>query len=706
MADTRDLLVEIGTEELPPTALPQLIEAFHREMLAGLERQDLRPEQDQAFAAPRRLAVLLRGLPTKQADRVIARRGPALQAAFDDQGEPTRAAAGFARSCGVSVAELGEERTDKGAWLSYQAEQPGQSTSELVPEIVQQALNRLPIPRRMRWGTGSDGAFVRPVHWVCALFGDAVVPMQLFGVDSDRVSRGHRFHAPQPLPLQQAADYETVLERQGFVLADFQRRRQRVREQVEAQAELAGGRAVIEDGLLDEVTALVEWPVAITGRFDERFLDVPSEALVSSMQGHQKYFPLRDADGRLMPAFITVANLESLNPQQVVLGNERVIRPRLADAEFFWNQDRRTPLRDRVPALREIIFQKRLGSLHDKAVRVAALARLLAPGFGSEADRVEQAAMLAKCDLLTEMVGEFPELQGTMGRYYALHDGLDEELAGSLEQHYLPRYAGDSLPATPLAQALAVAERADTLIGIFAIGQIPTGDKDPFALRRAALGLMRILVESGHSLSLRQLFAHAHAHLPQDLQNPAVIDEVVGFCMERLRGYMLDRGISQDVFDAARAARSLEDDDAPVDDPVDLAVRLEACADFRQTPAAISLAAANKRVQNILRKAGEPLPTPEPDTAHFDAEPERRLYRELQRLQREIRSLNQARRYQESLGAMAQLREPVDAFFDTVMVMADDPAVRRNRLHLLGQLAAVLSSVADIARLTPEQAQA
>ena len=705
MADTRDLLVEIGTEELPPTALPRLIEAFHREVLAGLERQELTPEQEQVFAAPRRLAVLLRSLPVRQADRIVNRRGPALQAAFDAQGEPTKAALGFARSCGVAVDELGEERTDKGAWLSYQAEQAGQDTVELVPEIIQNALSRLPIPRRMRWGSG-NGAFVRPVHWICALFGNAVVPMQLFGIDSDRLSHGHRFHAPEPLRLEQATDYESVLEQQGFVLADFQRRRQRVRDQVEAEARNAGGRAVIEDALLDEVTALVEWPVAITGRFDARFLKVPSEALVSSMQGHQKYFPLRDADGRLMPAFITVANLESRDPQQVVQGNERVIRPRLADAEFFWDQDRRKPLSERIPALREIIFQKRLGSLYDKAVRVAALARLLAPGFGTDADRVEQAAMLAKCDLLTEMVGEFPELQGTMGRYYALHDGLDAELAGSLEQHYLPRYAGDNLPATPLAQALAVAERADTLIGIFAIGQIPTGDKDPFALRRSALGLMRILVECRHSLSLQELFSHAHAHLPQDLQDPAIIEDVVGFCMERLRGFMLDRGISSDVFDAARAARSMNDDQGTVDDPVDLAVRLEACAEFRQTAAAVSLAAANKRVQNILRKAEEQLPTPEPDPTHFEAEPETRLYQELQLLKGEIQTLNEARRYHQSLSAMARLREPVDAFFDAVMVMADDPVVRRNRLHLLGQLAAILSSVADIAQLTPEQATA
>ncbi|MCK8515265.1 glycine--tRNA ligase subunit beta [Methylonatrum kenyense] len=705
MAETRELLVEIGTEELPPTALPRLIESFHREVLAGLERQDLKPEQHQAFAAPRRLAVLLRGLPVKQPDRVVNRRGPALQAAFDDSGEPTKAALGFARSCGVNVADLGEERTEKGAWLSYQAEQPGQDTSALVPEIVQHALNRLPIPRRMRWGD-SDAAFVRPVHWICALFGDTVVPIRLFGIASDRLTRGHRFHTAEPIPLQQATDYEAVLEQKGFVLAGFERRRQRVREQVEAEAERVGGRAVIEDSLLDEVTALVEWPVAITGRFDARFLDVPSEALVSSMQGHQKYFPLRDAGGRLMPAFITVANLESRDPEQVVLGNERVIRPRLADAEFFWNQDRRKPLAERVPALREIIFQKRLGSLHDKAVRVAALARLLAPAFGSDADRVEQAAMLAKCDLLTEMVGEFPELQGTMGRYYALHDGLDGELAGSLEQHYLPRYAGDRLPETALAQALAVAERADTLVGIFALGQIPSGDKDPFALRRAALGLMRILVECKHSLSLRRLFRQAHDHLPQDLHDPAVIDDLVAFCLERLRGYMLDRGVSSDVFDAASAARAMEDDGAAVDDPVDLAFRLEACAHFRKTEAAASLAAANKRVQNILRKAEQSLPAPEPDPAHFDAEEEKLLYQNLQRVKTEIQALNQARRYQDSLSTMAQLREPVDAFFDSVMVMADDPAIRRNRLHLLGQLAGILSSVADIARLTPEQAPA
>ncbi len=706
MAESRDLLVEIGTEELPPTALPGLMQAFHREILAGLEKQALQPAGHQAFAAPRRLAVLLRDVPVQQPDQQISRRGPALQAAFDADGSPTRAAEGFARSCGVSVQELGEERTEKGAWLHFQTNQAGALTAELLPEIVRHALNRLPIPRRMRWGS-SDSAFVRPVHWIVALHGDAVLPLQVFGIDSGNRSRGHRFHAPQPLVIREAGDYAAQLQREGFVIADFAERRARVREQVEVQAKAAGGVAVIEDALLDEVTALVEWPVAITGHFDTRFLAVPSEALVSSMQGHQKYFPLRTSSGELMPAFITVANLESRDPAQVIRGNERVIRPRLADAEFFWNQDRKQPLAERTEALQQIIFQKRLGSLFDKSVRVAALVRLIAPGFGTDADRAEQAAMLAKCDLLTEMVGEFPELQGTMGRHYALHDGLDAELAGSLEEHYRPRFAGDSLPETPLAQALAVAERADTLIGIFAIGQTPSGDKDPFALRRAALGLMRILVECGHSLSLRQLFRHAHDHLPQDLHNPEVITAVVEFCLDRFRAYVLERGTTADVFDAVRGARAYGDDDgigADNDDPVDLYRRLNACASFRQTDAAISLAAANKRVQNILRKADESLPTPAPATELFECDEERTLHQQLQPLKEEIAALTGKQRYQEALSVLAGLREPVDRFFDAVMVMAEDPAVRRNRLHLLGQLAMLLGSVADLARLTPEHA--
>ena len=700
MAERADFLIELGTEELPPTALRGLRDAFRELLLSGIERAGLDPGRCQAYASPRRLALVVAGVLTAQPEQQIERRGPGVRAAFDDAGRPTRAAEGFARSCGTTVEALERLRTEKGEWLLYRGREPGVPAEALLPGIVEQAVTHLPVPKRMRWGA-EPHAFVRPVHWLVALLGQRVVDMTVLGVRSGRETRGHRFHAPEPITINAAADYERDLRETGWVLADFDLRRREIRRQAEAAAADLGGHVVIEDPLLDEVTALVEWPVAVVGGFEDRFLQVPAEAVISSMQGHQKYFPVRDEGGRLMPRFIAMANLASRDPGEVARGNERVIRPRLADAEFFWHQDKRKPLIQRVDSLKEIVFQKDLGSLYDKAVRVAALGRQLATRFSVTPDAAERAAFLAKCDLMTEMVGEFPELQGIMGRYYARHDGLGEGIPEALDEQYQPRFAGDRIPPSALGRVLGIAERTDTLVGIFAIGQAPTGDKDPFALRRAGLGLMRILVEGEHGLSLLDLFETAASHLPEDVNGEAVVENVFEFCLERLRAYYLEQGFAPELFEAVRAVTVVDAHGStrPVDDPLDFDRRLRACAAFRELEAAGSLAAANKRVQNILRKSARISLPAEPSPALFQQEEERALARVIAPLSEAVESLAAEGRYQASLERLAEAREVVDAFFDEVMVMSEDPKVRANRLALLEELSRLFSSVADISRL-------
>ncbi len=698
MSDTRDLLVELGTEELPPTALRGLMDAFAHNLVQGLEKAGLAFTGHHAYASPRRLAVQVEGLQEHQADEPLVRRGPALSAAYDTDGNMTKAGEGFARSCGVAPEALETLETDKGAWLIYRGVRKGKATVELLPELVDQALAKLPIPKRMRWGAG-DAAFVRPVHWLVLLFGDQLVPARILGVDSGRETRGHRFHAPDPLFIDSPGDYANLLREKGRVVADFRERRELVHDGARKAALAMNGEAVLDEALLDEVTALVEWPVPIVGSFDERFLEVPPEALISSMQGHQKYFPVRDANGRLMPRFITMANLESRDPQQVAHGNERVIRPRLADAAFFWEQDRRRPLAERVEGLKDIVFQQRLGTLHDQALRVASLARHLADPFGVAPAVAEQAAMLARCDLLTEVVAEFPELQGIMGRYYAQHDGLGDGIPEALDEFYQPRFAGDRVAASPLGQLLAIASRADTLVGIFAIGQSPTGDKDPFGLRRSALGLLRTLIERERSLSLQALLELAAEHQPDDVNAMAQVGPVLGFCMERLRGYYLEQGYAPELFEAVRAVRVTAENDAPrpIDDPLDFHRRLLACADFQRLDAAASLAAANKRVINILRKAD--LRPGQPEPGLFQCREERTLFDTIQPLAEEVTALAEQGDYAQALERLAGARTAVDAFFDQVMVMADDTRVRNNRLALLQQLATLFGSVADISQL-------
>ncbi|MCO6441987.1 MAG: glycine--tRNA ligase subunit beta [Nitrococcus mobilis] len=690
----RDLLVELGTEELPPKGLRRLMESFASQIIAGLDQAELSHAEHRCFATPRRLAVLVRCVALQQPARPIERKGPAWSVAYDTAGQPTQAALGFARSCGVEIEQLCRLETAKGVWLGYRGTSPGRTTAELLPGIVAQALTLLPIAKRMRWGE-SPAEFVRPVHWLVLMLGEKVVPATLLDTASGNTTRGHRIHHPQPISLREPLEYDDRLREEGCVIADFEARRERILAQVTQCAEALGAQALWDDALLDEVTALVEWPVALAGAFDEAFLRVPPEALISSMQGHQKYFPLRSkTDAGLLARFITVANLKSQDPAQVIAGNERVIRPRLADAAFFWDQDRRRSLAERIPQLKNVLFQKQLGSLFDKSARIAALGRNFAADFGVMAEQIERAAWLSKTDLLTEMVGEFPELQGVMGRYYAAHDGEDESIALAIDEGYRPRFAGDPIASSPLGQLLAVTERADTLIGIFALGKAPTGAKDPFALRRAALGLLRTCIEGQRSLDLEALLRLAAELMPAEVHAVRQIQPVLQFCLERLRGLYLERNYPGELFEAVR---TLTQQKRMIVDPWDFHRRVMACAEFVQLPEAARLAASNKRIHNILRHAdagAQPFPPLDPD--HLEHPEERRLYEAVNALATEIENRVNTGEYTAALRRLAILREPIDRFFDTVLVMTDEPRIRANRLALLACVSQLFLSVADV----------
>ena len=691
MTSSAPLLFEIGTEELPPKALQRLADALLQGLVDGLDKVGLTHGESHVYAAPRRLAVHIEALAARQPDRHVERRGPAVQAAFDDAGQPTPAALGFARSCAVDIDALQRLVTDKGEWLLWQAQEAGKGVAELLPEILTAALDRLPIPRRMRWGAGEE-TFVRPVHWLVLLYGHEVLPFSAFGHQAGRLSFGHRFHHPQAISLSCADDYVRDLEVTGQVMVDRLCRRQSIRQQVEAQALAAGGKAVINEALLDEVTGMNEWPVAVRGDFDRRFLELPAEVLISAMGGHQKYFHVVDSDGQLLPVFITVSNIASRDMEIVREGNERVIRPRLSDAAFFWQQDRAQPLAARVDALARVLFQKQLGTLQQKTVRLVALSSFLARQLALDVSQVERAALLAKCDLLTDMVAEFPELQGLMGRYYAAADGEDSAVATALEEQYHPRHAGDSLPRTDFGRVLALADKIDTLVGIFALGQQPTGDRDPFALRRAALGVLRILVEEKLPLTLAALIdASATTYRRQDITvDAAVAEDLYVFFIDRLRGYCLDQGIGADVFAAVRACKPLA--------PADFVTRLQAVTAFRQRPEAAGLAAANKRIRNLLRKSGVAAPLLI-EEALFVEGAEKNLYEVMSQLTADVAPMLAAGRYREALARLAQLHEPVDVFFEHVMVMVEDDALRANRLALLQALSALFLEVADISLL-------
>lgn len=693
MTQHRDLLVEIGTEELPPKALKKLMAAFASGIEDGLAKASLEFGTVRPYATPRRLAVHIEALITTQADRLVERRGPALNAAFDGNGLPTKATEGFARSCGVAVEQLEKLETDKGTWLVFRATQPGCATKDLLASIIEQSLAALPIPKRMRWGS-SRVEFVRPVHWVVLLFGDEVVDAEILGVKTGRETRGHRFHHPAPMYLAEPAAYAPLLETEGRVMPDFAARREAIYGQVQEKAVSVGGTAVIDDTLLDEVTALVEWPVALLGQFEERFLSVPQEALISTMKGNQKYFHVVNGAGKLLPYFITVCNIESRDADKVRAGNERVIRPRLSDAAFFWEQDRKHPLLNRLEKLKSVVFEEKLGTLYDKTMRIKHLAGTIAEGAKDPLQpnakaSAEDAATLCKCDLLTHMVSEFPELQGVMGRYYAKHDGKDGQMAQAIEEHYLPRHAGDALPQSLPGQAVAIADRLDTLAGIFAIGQAPSGDKDPYGLRRAALGALRILIECRLDLHLTGLIGVAAANLPCSI-DADVQKQLYDFMMERLRGYYHEQGIRPDIFEAVLAKDPSR--------PYDFDRRIHAVKAFRDLPEAESLAAANKRIVNILRTAKDEIPAivNEP---RLTERAEHDLFRKITELHGEVKALFERGNYEGAMKLLASLREPVDTFFDKVMVMVDDAALRTNRLALLKQLAELMNHVADISKL-------
>ncbi|MGB1010423.1 MAG: glycine--tRNA ligase subunit beta [Thiolinea sp.] len=686
--DTMDFLVEIGTEELPPKALKSLSAAFTKGIEKGLSDAGLMASELVAYAAPRRLAVWIRQAPVRQNDQIIERKGPAVKAAFDQDGNPSKAAMGFARSCGVDVADLQQQETEKGAWLMFRQQQEGQQTAALLPEIVQQSLAGLPIPKRMRWGDG-DAEFVRPVHWIVMLADTDVIETDILGISSGRESRGHRFHAPGNISINSPASYAEQL-KDAYVLADFVARREMIREQVTKVAAEAGGNAIMPESLLEEVSALVEWPVAIAGQFERRFLDVPQEALIYTMQGDQKYFGLTDADGKLMPNFITISNIESKDPAKVAEGNERVIRPRFSDAEFFWEQDKKHTLESRREKLKSVVFQQKLGTSHDKSERVAKLAAYIAGQLGADEALAIRAAQLAKCDLITDMVFEFTDLQGTMGRYYALNDGEHAEVAAAMEEQYMPRYAGDELPASDTGRILALAERIDTLTGIFGIGQKPTGSKDPFALRRAALGVLRIMIEQELPLDLADLLDNAAGNFTGQLGSKPQTQEALDYIFERLRAYYQDQGINAELVEAVAVLKPMQ--------PLDFNHRIKAVAAFRGLTAAESLAAANKRIGNILSKVKGALP--ETVNADLLQEPaEQALAAAVTEQQDKVMPLFAAGDYQSALISLSELQQPVDHFFDEVMVMADDEALKNNRLALLNHLRGLFLRVADLSVL-------
>lgn len=686
----REFLVEIGTEELPPLALRELEQSFAAGIRAGLTEAGLPFGDMTSFATPRRLAVHVDALAESQPAQSLKIKGPPVSAAFDKSGKPTVAAQKFAEKCGVEVGALTRVTEGKGEFLYFEGSKPGVATVTLLPGIVEKSLAALPIPKRMRWGAG-DAEFVRPVHWIVLLFGGDVIPARILDTDAGRLTRGHRFMAPPaPLPLATPSDYSKTLF-DAHVIADFAARRERIRECVTEAGEKLGGHALLDAELLDEVTALCEWPEAVAGDFEARFLELPREVLISTLQEHQRYFPVETRDGRLLPHFITVSNIRSRDAGRVKAGNERVVRPRLTDAAFFYDLDRKQPLAARRAALDNVTFQAKLGSIGDKVRRVATLSGEIAALIDANVAQSVRAAELAKCDLLSSMVGEFPELQGIMGRYYATADGEPADVAAAIEEHYLPRGAGGELPATGAGVAVALADKLDTLAGIFAIGQKPSGTRDPFGLRRAAIGALRILVEKKTDLDLRALVTRAA--LLQPVQGAATAAEVWDYLLERLRGYLLDGGVagaSTEMFDAVRASEPVS--------PVDFAARLEALVKFLQLPDAVSLTAANKRIANILKKAGPgSAGTVEVTLLHEPAE--KILHESLAAILPEVERALGKRDYPAALARLATLRPAVDAFFDGVMVNAEDAGLRRNRLALLAQLRRQFTRIADLSAL-------
>ncbi|MFZ7171582.1 glycine--tRNA ligase subunit beta [Avibacterium volantium] len=685
---TKTFLAEIGTEELPPKALKKLAVAFKDNVEQELNQAGLAFDKVEWFATPRRLAVKVLGLAEAQPSKEVEKRGPAVAAAFDAEGKPTKAAEGWARGCGISVDQAERLVTDKGEWLVHRAVIEGQPTKNLLLGIISNALAKLPIPKTMRWGDKSE-QFVRPVHTVTLLFGDELIEGEILGVASGKTIRGHRFLGEQEFSIDNADQYPEILEQKGSVIADFERRKSIIWENSQQKATALGGVADIEESLLDEVTALVEFPNVLTAKFEERFLAVPAEALVYTMKGDQKYFPIYDKNGKLLPHFIFVSNINPQDPTAIIEGNEKVVRPRLTDAEFFFKTDLKQRLEDNLPRLKTVLFQQQLGTLFDKTERIEKLSGEIAAQIGADVAKAERAGLLSKCDLMTNMVFEFTDTQGVMGMHYARHDGEDEEVAVALNEQYMPRFAGDELPHSLVACSVALADKLDTLTGIFGIGQHPKGDKDPFALRRAALGVLRIIVEKKLPLDLEKLVQESTALFADKLTNSNVVNDVVDFMLGRFRAWYQEEGIAVDVIQAVLARRPTR--------PADFDARVRAVAHFRTLDAAEALAAANKRVSNILAKAEGEI-----GEIHLDRciEPEEKALAEsVLALQNEVQPLIAKGDYVAVLDKLANLRQPVDNFFEKVMVNAEDPQLRQNRLAILKTLQGLFLQVADISLL-------
>ncbi|EGQ8203874.1 glycine--tRNA ligase subunit beta [Vibrio cholerae] len=684
----KEFLIELGTEELPPKQLRTLAEAFAANFAAELAAADIAHEGVTWFATPRRLALKVTNLAESQPDRVVEKRGPAVNVAFDADGKPTKAAEGWARGNGITVEQAERLVTDKGEWLLFKEQVQGQQTASVVVEMAAKALANLPIAKPMRWGD-KETQFIRPVKTLTILFGSELIQGEILGVASARTIRGHRFMGEPEFTIESAEQYPAILEERGKVIADYATRKAMIIEGSQQAAQQLGGIADLEDALVEEVTSLVEWPVVMTAKFEEKFLKVPAEALVYTMKGDQKYFPVYDASKKLLPNFIFVSNIESKEPRHIVEGNEKVVRPRLADAEFFFNTDRKRPLVDRLPLLENAIFQQQLGTIKDKTDRITELAGYIAEQIGADVEKSKRAGLLAKCDLMTSMVFEFTDTQGVMGMHYARHDGEAEEVAVALNEQYMPRFSGDELPSRGVSAAVAMADKLDTIVGIFGIGQAPKGS-DPFALRRASLGVLRILVEYGYQLDLVDLIAKAKSLFGNRLTNANVEQEVIEFMLGRFPTWYQDAGFSIDIIQAVLARNPTK--------PADFDQRVKAVSHFRALEEAEALAAANKRVGNILAKYDGKLGE-EIDLALLQEDAEKALAEAVEIMAEALEPAFATGNYQEALSKLAGLRAPVDAFFDNVMVMADDEALKKNRLTLLNKLRNLFLQIADISLL-------
>ncbi|RUO76217.1 glycine--tRNA ligase subunit beta [Idiomarina seosinensis] len=685
---TDNLLIEIGTEELPPKSLKLLGDSFAQGISKGLKESGLAYSSVKALATPRRLAVQVSQLEAEQQDKVVEKKGPSVDVAFDSTGTPTKAAEGWARSNGITIDQAQRLKTDKGEWLLHKAEVKGEKLENILPGIVESALKQLPIPKPMRWGD-SDAQFIRPVHTLTLVYGSDLINAEILDTKSDRHILGHRFHSPEGFELHHSDDYEQQL-REHYVIADQQTRMQTITDEVKRLAAEVGGTVVHDPDLIEEVSALVEWPVALTATFDAEFLAIPKEPLIGTMKDDQRYFPIEDDSGSLLPRFIFISNIESKDPKQVIQGNEKVIRPRLADAQFFFEADKKSSLASRVDKLASVLFQKQLGSIKDKSDRISQLSAVIAEILHTDADLARQAGFLCKADLVTEMVLEFPDTQGTMGKHYALNDGEPEIVANAIEQHYWPRFSGDDLPTSDVACAVALADKLDTLIGIFGIGQVPKGDRDPFALRRAALGLIRIIVEKGLNLDLHQLIEAAAEQFDEKLTNKTLKNDVFSFLMGRFRPWYQDQGIQVDVIQAVIANSPSR--------PADFDARIKAITAFKQLEAAESLAEANKRVSNILSKAHVELTGMVNHDLLIEPQ-EQTLAAKIAETELSCKPELETGNYEGALNRMASLKDDIDAFFDHVMVNADDQNIKQNRLNLLHQLRELFLRVADISLL-------